>query len=161
MRTLTISVPKLSLTVYESDYFHRYLNQTFGEVYDRAEPTHQQAMEALHSNATSLNMLLGFGTAMGPSTLPKLSDAPASNSSRFYSVDIGLVHIAVLDLNVYYMDQDAEWRTPQLDWLKKDLAAAAANRATVPWVVVVSHYVSSVSVGKARDKPCRKRRETQ
>ena len=31
-------------------------------------------------------------------------------------------------------------RLAQLDWLKKDLAAANANRAAVPWVVAGSHF---------------------
>jgi hypothetical protein len=61
-------------------------------------------------------------------------------SSRYYSVDFGLVHLVSLDLNVYYMDSEKEWRAPQLEWFRKDLEAAAGNREAVPWIVVVSHY---------------------
>ena len=57
----------------------------------------------------------------------------SSKTSRYYSVDLGLVHFVALDLNSYYFDSEAAYIAPQLAWLEQDLAAAAANRANVPW----------------------------
>ena len=62
------------------------------------------------------------------------------------------MHVVVLDFNVYYMDDDAPYRQPQLEWLEKDLAIAASpsQREKVPWILVVSHYpmyCSSNSMG--------------
>lgn len=72
-----------------------------------------------------------------------------SNSGRYYSIDHGLVHLVVLDFNVYY-GLDAPFRNQQLAWLKQDLAAAAApaQRARVPWIHVMAHmpmYCSSIT----------------
>ena len=68
-------------------------------------------------------------------------EAP-SGSSRYFSVDFGLIHFVALDLNVYYGGDPCgdPCKAAQLKWLEADLAAANRNRATVPWVVVMSHY---------------------
>lgn len=61
---------------------------------------------------------------------------------RYFSADFGLVHLVAIDLNFYYgVDPCGDpCRQAQLAWLKKDLAAAVANRKVVPWIVVMSHY---------------------
>jgi 3',5'-cyclic AMP phosphodiesterase CpdA len=68
-------------------------------------------------------------------------EAP-SGSSRYFSVDFGLIHFVALDLNVYYGGDPCgdPCKAAQLKWLQADLAAANRNRATVPWVIVMSHY---------------------
>jgi hypothetical protein len=53
-----------------------------------------------------------------------------SNTSRYFSIDIGMIHLAGLDLN----NLDAN----QLDWLNKDLSAV--DRQKTPWVIVSSHF---------------------
>lgn len=88
------------------------------------------------------------GTLFGASS----HGASPSGTSRYFSVDIGLIHFVGLDLN-------APETTPrtigldagQLAWLAADLAAADANRAAVPWIVVTSHfpmYLSSAAAGE-------------
>ena len=53
-----------------------------------------------------------------------------------------MIHLVAIDLNVYYgVDPCGSYcANAQKEWLKADLAAANANRAAVPWVVVMSHY---------------------
>lgn len=68
-----------------------------------------------------------------------------SQTSRFYSVYVGLIHFVVIDTQVYNNDfhheQDEElWRKRQLQWLEDDLVAAAKNREQVPWILVGGHY---------------------
>lgn len=53
------------------------------------------------------------------------------NNERFYAIDAGCVHIAVLDSNL----RDPAVITAQADWLEKDLAA---NKA--PWTFAVFHH---------------------
>ena len=65
-----------------------------------------------------------------------------SGSSRYFSVDVGLIHFVALDLNVYYGCDPCgdQCKAAQLKWLEADLAAANRNRAAVPWVIVMSHF---------------------
>lgn len=65
-----------------------------------------------------------------------------SHTSRFFSIDFGLVHVVALDLNVYFgVDPCGDaCRKAQLKWLNADLASAEKNREAVPWIVVLSHY---------------------
>lgn len=55
-----------------------------------------------------------------------------SNTSRYTSADIGLVHMIALDLNL--LDPT------QLAWLTADLKQANANRKNVPWIMAMSHF---------------------
>eukprot|EP01062_Namystynia_karyoxenos_P002094 TRINITY_DN10726_c0_g1_i1.p1 TRINITY_DN10726_c0_g1~~TRINITY_DN10726_c0_g1_i1.p1 ORF type:complete len:561 (+),score=165.43 TRINITY_DN10726_c0_g1_i1:89-1771(+) len=112
----------------------RYVNMTYGEVYGQSGSTHA------HLAGRPVNALIGIGSALGAGMHGGGRAGTPSRTSRFYSVDIGLVHFVSLDLNVYYFSQEAQWRQPQLDWLKADLAAAAQNRDKVPWIVCGSHY---------------------
>lgn len=65
-----------------------------------------------------------------------------SGTSRYFSVDFGLVHLIGLDFNVYYGNDPCgdSCKKDQLAWLAKDLAAANANRASKPWIVATAHY---------------------
>lgn len=71
--------------------------------------------------------------------------ASGSNTSFFYSFDLGLVHYVAIDTEIYaYQQQTAASLSPftreqQLAWLESDLAAANANRDRVPWVVAFGH----------------------
>ena len=99
-----------------------YLNQTWGVVMD--------------STANSgLGHFLTKGTAFSAASHGK----SPSRTSQWASVDIGLIHFAVLDLDpgpppVFAPGGD------QATWLEADLKRAAANRANVPWIVVGSHF---------------------
>jgi acid phosphatase type 7 len=72
----------------------------------------------------------------------------------FFSMDVGPVHLVVLDdgwiVNPIGDDQFAAALTP---WLREDLDAANKNRAAVPWIVTVHHHspYSSSEHGKDRD----------
>jgi 3',5'-cyclic AMP phosphodiesterase CpdA len=126
----------------DGDHYNRYLNQTWGEAF--ANPD-------VKSSATSaLGHLLSKGALFGAAS----HGAAPSGTSRYLSVDIGLIHLVGLDLNA----PETSPRTIGLDdgqlaWLEQDLAAAAANRENVPWIVVTSHfpiYLSSAGLEPAR-----------
>jgi hypothetical protein len=55
-----------------------------------------------------------------------------SNTSRYVSADVGLIHMVGLDLN--------ELDPAQLAWLDDDLDRANQNRANTPWIMVMSHF---------------------
>jgi hypothetical protein len=63
-----------------------------------------------------------------------------SNSSRYFSSQLGLVHMVVLDFNLYYnLDPCGDFcRQAQLDWFEEDLRRANANRGAVPWLLVTT-----------------------
>jgi hypothetical protein len=60
-------------------------------------------------------------------------------TSQWASVDIGLIHFAVLDLDPGPPPVFAPGGAQEA-WLEADLKAAAANRDRVPWIVVGSHF---------------------
>ena len=89
----------------------------------------QQQQQQLHSTATSaLGHHLAAGSLLGMGS----HGASPSNTSRYTSADIGLVHMVALDLNL--LDP------AQLAWLTADLAAASEKRKSVPWIMVMSHF---------------------
>ncbi len=66
----------------------------------------------------------------------------------FYSVDIGPVHVVVVDdFWVTSPTGDPEYAPLLKAWLEKDLEAANANRANVPWIIG-SHHHSEFSSSK-------------
>jgi hypothetical protein len=52
-------------------------------------------------------------------------------------VNVGLLHLIVLDFNVYYESEPDALRVEQLAWLEADLAAV--DRAAQPWVLATAH----------------------
>jgi len=89
--------------------------------------------------STALGTMLSHGSYLAQG---KNADGVQSGTSRYYSLDIGKVHLVALDLNVYYGSDPcgAPCAEAQKQWLAADLAAANANRANVPWIVAMSHY---------------------
>lgn len=72
----------------------------------------------------------------------------------FYSVDIGPVHLVVVDdFWVTSPTGDPAYADTLKAWLEKDLEAANANRANVPWIVGMHHHgeFSSSSHGTDSD----------
>jgi len=118
---------------YDGQHLGRYLNQTDGTVV--ANPPQFGAS----STATSA---LGYGLSAGNHHAAGVHAAVPSGTSRFYSVDVGLIHFIALDLNMYNAVDDCgeTCREAQLAWLEKDLASAQENRDKVPWIVAMSHF---------------------
>jgi hypothetical protein len=75
---------------------------------------------------TALGAHLTRGTFYGAG----LHGAVPSNTSRYASATIGLIHVAGLDLN--------NLDPAQLAWLDADLASV--NRTSTPWIMVSSHF---------------------
>jgi hypothetical protein len=87
----------------------------------------------------------------GNITMPQEQGAYAAYNELFYSVDVGPVHIVVFD-DSYVANKQPDASTIG-DWLEKDLTAAEANRANVPWIITSNHRpaFSSSTHGKDSD----------
>ena len=74
-----------------------------------------------------------------------------SHSSRYFSVEIGLLHIATVSLNGYNECDPctAKCNEAQLEWLRRDLAAV--DRERTPWLIVASHFPLYL----AHNQPCK------
>jgi hypothetical protein len=110
----------------------RYLNQTWGVIFGQ-DGVESETSTARSTATTSLGHLLTRSSFYGGGS----HGAAPSRTSQWYSIDLGLIHFVVLDLNV---GPPAVFSGAQVAWAAADLAAADANRANVPWVVVTSHY---------------------
>jgi len=140
-------IPVLGNHEYYGDEFHRYTDMVMGGV-NQSWPDGRRGVKSMDGSA--LNAAISLGQAMGPAAHGGVEHGGVpSNTSRYYSVDVGLVHFVALDMNAYYFSTEEQFRQPQLKWLDQDLAAAASNRAAVPWLVVMAHhpmYCSSVTL---------------
>jgi hypothetical protein len=97
-----------------------------------------------HENRTSLF----FGNLV----LPQDVDTFPAYAELFYSVDVGPVHIIVLDdFGVAF--PEPEYMEALEKWLRADLKAATERRAEVPWIVTMHHHseYSSSSHGDDAD----------
>ena len=74
-------------------------------------------------------------TAGVASRTPRVDSSGAGG--RYYSVNVGLLHLVVLDFNVYYNTEPDAVRVAQLAWLDADLAAV--DRDATPWILVTAH----------------------
>ena len=133
---------------YDSFYF--FFNETDGE---NSEVDPATTVAHVANGTTSTNrrsrlphpmttiMRTGVGQfGAGAESAPR----SGSGTPRWFSLQIGIVHLVALDCMVNWAppssvhnqtDPDA---AAMLSWLDMDLAAV--DRATTPWVVVVSHY---------------------
>jgi hypothetical protein len=68
--------------------------------------------------------------------MPDVTQAPDTNF--FYSFDLGKAHFVALNSETYFY-LSAEARKTQMNWLTQDLAQADANKAAVPWLIVMAH----------------------
>eukprot|EP00756_Hemistasia_phaeocysticola_P023628 Hpha_TRINITY_DN15904_c0_g2::TRINITY_DN15904_c0_g2_i2::g.74114::m.74114 len=120
----------------------RYLDSTWdkwGPIAGGDVPGNEFAAGPAKSTATTaLGALLSTGLHHGMGTM----GANPSGTSRYFSADVGLIHIVALDLNLYYgVDPCGDsCKSAQLEWLRKDLTLANANRDKVPWVIALSHF---------------------
>ena len=107
----------------DGDHFQRYLNMTWGEVQGKEAGSDGKITSTAES---ALGELLTRATFLGSGIHAEIP----SNTSRYFSIDVGLVHIAGLDLNNLDLGQ--------LAWLEKDLKAV--DRSKTPWIIVSSHF---------------------
>ena len=110
----------------------RYLNETAGVIYGQ-DGAESETSTALSTATTSLGHLLTRSSFYAAGA----HGAAPSRTSQWYSVDLGLIHFVILDLDP---GPPAVFSGAQAAWCAADLAAADANRANVPWIVVTSHY---------------------
>lgn len=86
-----------------------------------------------HENYTTLF----FGNLV----MPQEPDAFPGLGELFYSVDVGPVHIVVVDdLAIAYPDLVPGFQETLKEWLRADLEAANENRASVPWIITMHHH---------------------
>lgn len=149
---------------YDGDNAHRWLNQTnFVPLIDTRDmktvspwehqPRHaaESVLPARSTATSALGHTLSPATWLGMATAPgrdvvsseHSADHPPSNTSRFFSVDLGLGHFIALDSNVYVNKLDTQWANAQLQWLAKDLASV--DRNVTPWVIVMAHHPLHIS----------------
>lgn len=102
-----------------------YLNQTWGVVIDSTN---------ISSTAnSSIGHLLTKGTYYSSGSHGRVP----SRTSQWFSVDIGQIHFAMLDLDP---GPPPIFAGAQVEWLTADLQKATENRHNVPWIVVGSHF---------------------
>jgi hypothetical protein len=74
----------------------------------------------------------------------------------FWSRDIGPVHLVSYNTEVYFWPQfySVDNAEQQHAWLDADLAAADANRAAVPWIIVTGHRCDWAAHPRDDLSPC-------
>lgn len=132
---------------YDNEYFHRYLNQTYGVIYNQSnnlfknKDAHKSySWNNFINNRSTATTPLGFFQSLGLTYSLGEKGSYPSGTSRFYSVDVGKAHLIALDTNIYYFESENIYRDAQLKWLENDLIQAHANRANVPWIIAMSHF---------------------
>jgi len=115
----------------DGDDMYRFMNMTFGEA---GWQEGYAKFRGIQSTATSaLGDFITKGTLLAAGSHG--SGAP-SKTSRYFSVDVGLIHFANLDLNKGTADINEN--TTQYKWLKHDLEKI--DRSITPWVILTSHF---------------------
>jgi hypothetical protein len=167
---LTTKVPWMPVMgnheYYDSERFHRFLDQTYGTQLGRGAVSagwcgHDLGCAAgpsLGSRHPSLGpgQTITADSALGALLARQIhhaskTGAVPSHTSRFYSNDVGLAHMVALDLMVYEPTatyEEVPYRAAQLAWLEEDLKAV--NRAKTPWVILTAHhalYCTSITMG--------------
>ena len=110
----------------------RYLNETAGVIYGQ-DGAESATGTARTTAASSLGHLITRSSFYGAAS----HGAAPSRTSQWYSIDLGLIHFVILDLDPA---NGGAFAGAQAAWAAADLAAADANRANVPWIVVTSHF---------------------
>ncbi len=107
----------------------------------------QILMLATHGNHENHTPLY-FGNIV----LPQSPDTYPEYPEYFYSLDLGPLHIVVVDdFSVVSPSTDQNYGPVLKAWLEKDLAAAEANRAERPWIVAMHHHPSYSSSLHGKD----------
>jgi hypothetical protein len=79
----------------------------------------------------------------------RIANSSGSFDNRYFSIDIGIIHFIILDVNNYIGLEDQSIADRQLVWLDADLkrAASSSQRQKVPWIIVCSHVPMYSSSG--------------
>ncbi|KAL9987626.1 hypothetical protein ACROYT_G001967 [Oculina patagonica] len=88
---------------------------------------HEKKYNFTHYLHRFSNMELGVGQTSG------------SETSLWWSLDIGLIHFVGFDTEVYHYYPDKGQIQRQLNWLEADLIKANKNRDKTPWIVSLAH----------------------
>ena len=122
----------------------RYLDSTWQkwgpmDVAGDSEAAYGGVGGGVTSATTALGAFLSAGNSHGAGTTVS-GHSVVSNTSRYFSVDFGLVHLVALSLNGYNGVDTCtdECNAAQVEWLKRDLAAV--DRSITPWIVAMSHF---------------------
>eukprot|EP00729_Bicosta_minor_P009103 gene9103-12667_t len=126
----------------DGDHFKHYEAIAFSEAYGVDPSTPFPGPTApVHSTATTaLGAHLTQGTFYGAG----LHGVVPSNTSRYASNTLGLIHMVGLDLNTLPKGDPA-----QLAWLEADLASV--DRSVTPWIMIMSHFPVFHSKAKANE----------
>ena len=125
---------------YAGTNLSRYLDSTWqkwGPLRGGSEWGHPaHGLGGRSSASSALGGLLSAANHHGPGVHGKVP----SRTSRYFSVDFGLVHLVALSLNGYNgVDLcTSECNAAQREWLRQDLAAV--NRSQTPYVVTTPTY---------------------
>ncbi|APR74773.1 Purple acid phosphatase [Minicystis rosea] len=134
-----------SLQLFSGDMVYIGLDQTAWEKWlDSAwrdaddKPLTLSRQVTLHTHGNHENHTTFF---FGNLTLPQDNTKFPKYAELFYSVDVGPVHIVVID-DAWVLNQsgDPDYAGVLGAWLEADLAAADKNRANVPWIMTMHHH---------------------
>ena len=127
---------------YSGEKLSRYLDSTWQKwgplPMTSANATQTKDLVGRSTATSALGYLLSAGNHHGAG----LHGSTPSQTSRYFSVDVGQAHLIALDFNGFF-GTDACGQPcidAQMEWLKKDLAAANKNREQVPWIIAFSHF---------------------
>mmetsp|Transcript_13931 Transcript_13931/g.13929 ORF Transcript_13931/g.13929 Transcript_13931/m.13929 type:complete len:357 (-) Transcript_13931:28-1098(-) len=70
----------------------------------------------------------------------------SKNSSYFYSLNIGPLHMIFLNTYAYFKEEFINEALTQTNWLIEDLKEANKNRSLRPWIVILGHHPLYCSV---------------
>lgn len=100
-----------------------------------------------HGNHDAHNTLF-YGNLVLPQDTAKYPEF----AELFYSMDIGPVHLIVVDDFFLSTSGDETAKATITGWLDADLTAANKNRSAVPWLVAVHHHPEFSSSNHGKDK---------
>jgi acid phosphatase type 7 len=88
----------------------------------------------------------------GNLTLPQDNKHYQAYDELFYSMDVGPVHVIMMD-DFWVADPsgDSNYQPTLQSWLTADLAAANQNRAKVPWIITMHHEPEYSSSDHGKD----------
>jgi hypothetical protein len=142
---------ELDLVLHVGDISYADLRSDFWDTYLRkVEPINAYVPVMLQpGNHESLLDFVAYRNRVGRS-MPGRGGNGTAGDEFFYSFDYGPVHVLALNTEATEdFAADISPGTAQHDFIQRDLARAAANRANVPWIIVVGHRPFYCSTGSS------------